>query len=93
MSSAVWRITQLASSDLHFLARRGRCALDRVVSEPQPGREAVVGLDLVGRGGDILAQFGFGDEAQQRDRADQRARAPGTPCSRYLLVLAQEMTI
>jgi hypothetical protein len=51
-------------------------ALDRVVSEPQPGREGVVGLDLVGRGGDILAQFGFGDKAQQRDRADQRAEFP-----------------
>ena len=51
----------------------GVVALDRVVPEPQPGGELVVGLDLVRRGGDLLAQLGLGDVPQQRDRADHAA--------------------
>jgi len=39
----------------------GVVALDRVVPEPQPGGELVVGLDLVRRGCDLFAQFGLGD--------------------------------
>jgi hypothetical protein len=76
MSSAVWKIAQLASKRVeldHLLLLGGVVALDRVAAERQPAGERVVGLGLVGRGGDLLAQLGLGDEPQQRDCADRAA--------------------
>jgi hypothetical protein len=70
MSRAVWNEQRVELDDLLLLG--GVVALDRVVPEPQPGGELVVGLDLVRRGGDLFAQLGLGDVQQQRDRAITR---------------------
>jgi hypothetical protein len=70
MSRAVWNEQRVELDDLLLLG--GVVALDRVVPEPQPGGELVVGLDLVRRGGDLFAQLGLGDVPQQRDRAITR---------------------
>jgi hypothetical protein len=71
----------------------GVVALDRVVSEPQRGREAVVGLDLLVAV--VISSRSSGSEIK-RGSVIVRISAPGlpgTPCSSYLVVLAQEVTI
>jgi hypothetical protein len=54
----------------------GVVALDRVVAEPQPGGELVVGLDLVRRGGDLFGEYATDGLIDPPDACDPHLALP-----------------
>lgn len=95
MSSAVWKITQLASKELNLIifscSAGSLSAMTPSLPNRSPARKAVEPLDFVGDRGDAPPQRRVGQEAKQRDGAYAVADLPKRPVD-LVLALARVLT-